>query len=47
MQDGWTSGSRVGARGGYDVRSRRLRGGPEGRDGVNRDVHTNEDQYRT
>src|SRR6202030_3380151 len=29
-----------GARGGYSVRTRRLRGGPEGRDGVNRDVHT-------
>src|SRR3982075_1487774 len=29
-----------GARSGYDVRTRRLCGGPEGRDGVNRDVHT-------
>src|SRR3984885_10433397 len=29
-----------GARSGYDVRTRRLRGGPEGRDAVNRDVHT-------
>src|SRR5579863_4482580 len=29
-----------GARSGYDVRTRRLRGGPEGRDGVNGDVHT-------
>src|ERR1700735_334330 len=28
-----------GARSGYDVRPRRLRGSPEGRDGVNRDVH--------
>ena len=27
-----------GAPSGYDVRTRRLRGGPEGRDGVNRDV---------
>src|ERR1700716_3452578 len=29
-----------GARSGYDVRTRRLCGGPEGRDGVNGDVHT-------
>src|ERR1700733_12200360 len=29
-----------GARSGYDIRTRRLRGGPEGRGGVNRDVHT-------
>src|SRR5271156_5985112 len=28
------------ARSGYDVRTRRLRGGPEGRDGVNCGVHT-------
>ena len=34
MQDGWTSGSRVGTRSGYDVRTRRLRCGPEGRDGI-------------
>jgi hypothetical protein len=31
----------------YDVGTRRLRGGPEGCDGVNRDVHTNEDRDRT
>jgi hypothetical protein len=36
--DLWSRG--YGARSGYDVRTRRLRGGPEGRDGVNRDVHT-------
>src|ERR1700729_1079848 len=29
-----------GARSGYDVRTRRLRGSPEGRDGVNRDIQT-------
>src|ERR1035438_4430994 len=38
MDGPWSRG--YGARSGYDVRARRLRGGPEGRDGVNRDVHT-------
>src|ERR1700730_18851265 len=38
MDGPWSRGN--GARSGYDVRTRRLRGGPEGRDGVNRDVHT-------
>ena len=32
---------------GHEVRTRRLRGGPEGRDGVNRNVHTEEDRGRT
>jgi hypothetical protein len=37
MQDGWTSESRYGARAGYDLGTRRLCGGPQGRDGVNRE----------
>src|SRR5215469_847721 len=33
-----------GARSGYDVRTGRIRSGPEGDDGVNGDVHTEDDR---